>query len=59
MKFLVLLSFLVISGCAHFSYETEDLIICLKKDSYIKEFCMNGVCEQLDECGRIVRTYEK
>jgi len=54
---LIIVYFLV--GCAHFSYENEDLVICLKKESYIKEFCWNGVCEKLDACGRVIYTYEK
>lgn len=55
---LLIISYFLV-GCAHFSYENEDLLICLKKDSYIKEFCMAGYCEELDDCGRVVRTWKK
>ncbi len=59
MKYIIFIVPLFLVGCAHFSYESEDLLICLKKDSYVKEFCTLNYCEELDACGRVVRTWKK
>ena len=58
MKLLIILP-LLLTGCTHFSYEAEDLYICLKKKSFISEICSRDICYEYDECDRLVRTYKK
>jgi|SaaInlV_150m_DNA_2_1039686.scaffolds.fasta_scaffold00471_23 hypothetical protein len=59
MKILILGIPLFLAGCAHFSYETEDLIICDSKQYYISEFCTKTICGKFDNCGKITSTYKK
>lgn len=59
MKIVILLIPLFLIGCAHFSYENDDLVICLKKKSFISEICSKTTCYEYDGCDRLIRTYEK
>lgn len=54
---LIITSFL--TSCAYFKYNTEDLVICQRKHSYISEFCTKSTCYVYDECDRLIRTYKK
>lgn len=59
MKSIILLTSLFLTGCAYFNYDNDDLVICLKKKSFVSEICMGNTCYEYDGCDRLIRTYEK